>query len=71
MLEVTNSLPPKSQIGDHIEKIDGENLVGWRHVDVAKHLKGIPVGRTFTIRLIEPLRAGFGELSITLPLNPY
>lgn len=47
------------QIGDHIERIDNENLVGWRHVEVAKYLKSIPVGKTFVIRLVEPLKAGF------------
>jgi hypothetical protein len=47
------------QIGDHIEKIDGKTLVGWRHVDVAKYLKGIPLGHTFKMSLVEPLRAGF------------
>jgi len=47
------------QIGDHIEKIDDKLLVGWRHVDVAKYLKGIPLGKTFKISLVEPLRAGF------------
>lgn len=50
------------QVGDHIERIDGENLVGWRHVEVAKYLKSIPVGKTFTIRLVEPLKAGFSKL---------
>ncbi|CAG7733526.1 unnamed protein product, partial [Allacma fusca] len=47
------------QVGDHIEGIDDENLVGWRHVDVAKYLKAISVGTSFTMRLVEPLRAGF------------
>jgi len=47
------------QVGDHIEKIDDKLLVGWRHVDVAKYLKGIPLGKTFKISLVEPLRAGF------------
>ena len=53
------------QVGDHIEKIDGESLVGWRHVDVAKYLKSIPVGKTFIMRLVEPLRAGFGNSNQT------
>ena len=52
----------KLQIGDHIERIDGENLVGRRHVEVAKYLKGIPVGTKFTLRLVEPLRAGFANI---------
>lgn len=47
------------QVGDHIEKIGDTSLVGWRHVDVAKYLKEIQVGETFTLRLISPLQAGF------------
>ena len=50
-----------SQVGDHIEKIDGESLVGCRHYEVAKMLKEIPKGATFTIRLVEPQKAGFGK----------
>lgn len=49
------------QIGDHIEKIDDECLVGRRHFEVAKMLKDIPVGTTFTLRLIGPMKAGFGN----------
>ena len=49
------------QVGDHIEKIDGESLVGCRHYEVAKMLKEIPKGATFTIRLVEPQKAGFGK----------
>lgn len=50
------------QVGDHIEKIDDTPLVGWRHFEVAKLLKEIPKGKTFTMRLIEPLRAGFANI---------
>lgn len=50
------------QVGDHIEKIDDTSLVGKRHYEVAKFLKEIPRGHTFTIRLIEPLRAGFANI---------
>lgn len=47
------------QVGDHIERINNENLVGKRHYEVAKFIKDIPLGDTFTIRLISPLQAGF------------
>uniref|UniRef100_A0A224XSQ1 Putative rgs-gaip n=1 Tax=Panstrongylus lignarius TaxID=156445 RepID=A0A224XSQ1_9HEMI len=50
------------QIGDHIEKIDDECLVGRRHFEVAKMLKDIPVGTTFTLRLIGPMKAGFANV---------
>lgn len=50
------------QVGDHIEKIDSINLVGKRHFEVAKTLKEIPKGTTFTLRLIEPQRNGFENI---------
>lgn len=50
------------QVGDHIEKLDGINCVGRRHYEVAKMLKEIPLGSTFIIRLVEPLRNGFNSL---------
>ena len=48
-------------MGDHIEKIDGKSVVGCRHFEVAKTLKGIPKGTTFILRVVEPLKAGFGK----------
>lgn len=50
------------EIGDHIEKIDSMSLIGKRHFDVAKILKDIPKGTTFILRLIEPLKNGFGNI---------
>lgn len=47
------------KVGDHIERIDDTSLVGWRHFEVAKFLKEIPKGTTFTIRLVEPLKPDF------------
>ena len=52
------------KVGDHIEKIDGESLVGCRHYEVAKMLKEIPKGSTFTIRLIAPQKAGFCKYTL-------
>lgn len=37
-------------------------MVGKRHYEVAKILKDIPKGTTFTIRLVEPLKSGFGSI---------
>lgn len=51
---------PCRQVGDHIEKIDGVSLVGHRHYEVAKMLKDIDVGKPFILRVVEPLKAGFG-----------
>ncbi|XP_056388589.1 PDZ domain-containing protein GIPC2 [Hyla sarda] len=44
-------------IGDHIESINGKNIVGSRHYEVAKMLKELEKGQTFTMKLIEPLKA--------------
>lgn len=37
-------------------------MVGKRHYEVAKLLKDIPKGTTFTIRLVEPLKSGFASI---------
>ncbi|XP_017786765.1 PREDICTED: PDZ domain-containing protein GIPC3 [Nicrophorus vespilloides] len=49
-------------VGDHIEKLNGVDMVGKRHHEVAKMLKEIPLGSRFTIRLVEPLRSGFNSI---------
>ncbi|EFA09593.1 PDZ domain-containing protein GIPC3 [Tribolium castaneum] len=54
---------PHIQVGDHIEKLNGELMVGKRHFEVAKILKEIPKGETFTIRLVEPLKSGFNSIA--------
>ncbi|KAB0795197.1 hypothetical protein PPYR_12036 [Photinus pyralis] len=51
------------QVGDHIEKLNDVNMVGKRHFEVAKVLKEIPKGSTFTIRLVEPLKTGFSSIA--------
>jgi len=48
-------------VGDHIEEINGRTVVGCRHFEVAKRLKEVPKGEKFSIRLIEPIKAGFCE----------
>ncbi|XP_065580671.1 PDZ domain-containing protein GIPC3-like [Artemia franciscana] len=50
------------KVGDHIESIDNKSLVGCCHFLVAKLLKEIPKGATFTICLVEPLKAGFSHI---------
>jgi PDZ domain-containing protein GIPC len=47
------------KIGDHIEKINDKSLIGTRHFEVAKMLKELPVGSTFTMRVVEPNAFGF------------
>lgn len=47
-------------VGDMIEAINGQSLLGCRHYEVARLLKELPRGRTFTLKLTEPRKA-FGE----------
>lgn len=54
---------PHIQIGDHIEKLDGLSVVGKRHYEVARLLKDIPTGTTFTMRLVEPMKSGFQTIA--------
>lgn len=57
--------PPEKMVtvGDHIEKINGKSVVNARHYEVAKMLKDIPKGHTFTIRLIEPVKSEWSMVS--------
>lgn len=48
-------------VGDHVECINGCNIVGIRHYEVARMLKELPKDKNFTLTLVEPLKA-FGEL---------
>jgi len=56
---VIDRLKALVKVGDHIEKINDKSLVGTRHFEVAKMLKDLPVGATFTMRLVEPNAFGF------------
>ena len=47
-------------VGDHIECINGRNIVGTRHYEVARMLKELPRDQPFTLKLVEPMKA-FGE----------
>ena len=53
-------------VGDHIAAINGKDVVGSRHFEVAKILRELPEVSEFTLLLHEPIRSGFGKL---LPLN--
>ncbi|XP_069622881.1 PDZ domain-containing protein GIPC1 isoform X1 [Ranitomeya imitator] len=44
-------------VGDMIESINGKNLIGSRHFEVARTLKELPRGRAFTVKLCEPRKA--------------
>lgn len=47
-------------MGDHIECINGKNIVGSRHYEVARMLKDLPKDQSFKLKLVEPMKA-FGE----------
>ena len=51
---------PGVKVGDHIEMINGKSYVGCRHFEVAKVLREIEQGSTFSLRLVEPKKA-FGK----------
>lgn len=57
-------------VGDMIEAINGQSLLGCRHYEVARLLKELPRGRTFTLKLTEPRKA-FGEPAAAAPLPPH
>lgn len=44
-------------VGDHIQSVNGVDLTGSRHFEVAKMLKEIPIGSEFTMTLVEPQKA--------------
>ncbi|KAH7644101.1 pdz domain-containing protein gipc3 [Dermatophagoides farinae] len=53
----TASRVPFIQVGDQIESIMEQNMLGNRHYEVARFLKSIPLNEIFTITLIEPVAA--------------
>ncbi|KAJ8377639.1 hypothetical protein AAFF_G00254840 [Aldrovandia affinis] len=44
-------------VGDMIESINGQLLIGCRHYEVAKTLKDLPKGQDFCLKLVEPMKA--------------
>lgn len=44
-------------VGDHITEINGTDMVGCRHFEVARMLKEIPPGSQFTMKVVEPKKA--------------
>lgn len=44
-------------VGDHIESINGKNIVGMRHYEVARMLKELQKNQVFTLKLMEPMKA--------------
>ncbi|EGD76474.1 RGS-GAIP interacting protein GIPC [Salpingoeca rosetta] len=44
-------------VGDHIASINGNDMTGCRHFEVARMLKEIPIGAEFTLTLVEPKKS--------------
>ncbi|XP_068197168.1 PDZ domain-containing protein GIPC2 isoform X1 [Antennarius striatus] len=44
-------------VGDHVECINGCNIIGTRHYEVARMLKELPKQKHFTLKLVEPMKA--------------
>lgn len=59
------------EVGDHIEKIDGQSLVGCRHFEVAKKLKEIPKETKFLLRVVQPKRDGFSKYFMVIKTCPF
>ena len=51
---------PEVKVGDHISMINGQNMVGCRHFEVAKILREFEEGEEFTLQLVEAKKA-FGK----------
>lgn len=49
-------------VGDHVAQINEIEVVGMRHYEVAKILRELPIGEEFSMKLVEPLRGGFGKI---------
>lgn len=50
-------------VGDHIKAINGTDLTGCRHFEVARMLKEIPIGSEFSLVLTEPKKAMDTEIA--------
>lgn len=48
-------------VGDHIAAINGQDLTGCRHFEVARMLKEIPIGSEFVLKAVEPKKS-FDEI---------
>ncbi|XP_062815406.1 PDZ domain-containing protein GIPC3 [Anolis carolinensis] len=53
---IINRLPSVC-VGDSIEAINEQTIVGCRHYEVAKMLREMPKAQPFTLRLVQPKRA--------------
>ncbi|VDO39428.1 unnamed protein product [Haemonchus placei] len=54
---------PALAIGQLIEKIDDVNVTGMRHYEVVRILRNMPIGKTFTLRVVSPKQSGFQKIA--------
>jgi hypothetical protein len=58
-------------VGDHIARINGTDLTGCRHFEVARMLKEIPIGSEFTLICVEPKKSfGISLLPASATISP-
>ncbi|CAD5231576.1 unnamed protein product [Bursaphelenchus xylophilus] len=67
---VCATVQPAIDIGDHIEKINGESVIGKRHFQVARILRALPIGTQLTLRLVSPFKNGFSFLAARSEVRP-
>ncbi|KAH9424910.1 PDZ domain-containing protein gipc3 [Dermatophagoides pteronyssinus] len=60
---------PFIQVGDQIESIMEQNMIGNRHYEVANFLKSIQLNEIFTITLIEPIAAMGNNVQLRINNN--
>ncbi|CAI5441420.1 unnamed protein product [Caenorhabditis angaria] len=60
---------PATMVGQLIEKINGETVLGYRHYQVAKILRSIKKGDKCTLRLISPKTANQPMKEVRKPAN--
>ena len=51
---------PRLQVGDCLETINGESMLGLKHYEVAAKLKGVAVGSPMVLQLVEPRKSSCG-----------
>ena len=59
---VAAAASPGLAVGQLIESIQRQSVLGLRHYEVAKLIRELPIGQSFVLRLINPITSGFNML---------
>lgn len=59
---VAEAATPALAVGQLIESIQGRSTLEFRHYEVAKMIREMPIGQRFVLRLINPLTSAFNLL---------